>query len=113
MVEVLARIGEVTTAEDQLLEDMIPLVANRVGARWNRKSLRCSSKSFEEIPLSLRRRFVRFAAEKLNSDARGLSFERIEEVIHVWEGKEAGPRDIGFGLSAGRKHAAIFMSLKG
>jgi len=108
---VLARVGEIISEEDRLLESMVAPMGPKIQAKWVKGKFQALSVPFGKFPLALKRRFVREVAEKLNPNARGLSFERIEEVIRVWEGKERGPRDIGFGLSANQKGGRILMFL--
>jgi tRNA(Ile)-lysidine synthase len=107
----LFRIGEVTAVEDAYLENLLDQAGKKVGGRWFRRSYQCSTRKFGKLPLALQRRWVRRVAEKLCPAARGLSFERIEEVSRLWEGKEKGPRDLGFGLKAGRKGPAAFIAI--
>ncbi|HEY5038064.1 MAG TPA: tRNA lysidine(34) synthetase TilS, partial [bacterium] len=113
LTEVLARVGEITAAEDQYLQNLLPSVGRKLNSRWRGKSYFCSARFFQGLPLALQRRWVRFACEKLTERARGLSFAHIEEVIRLWEGGESGPRDLGFGLSAGRNKNNGFLQWKG
>jgi len=101
IVQTLARIGEISSAEDQTLESFLALAVSRLRGRWGRKIYRCDLLSFKNMPLALQRRWVRQVCEKLNPHARGLSFERIDEIIKIWDEREKGPRDLGFGLVAG------------
>ncbi len=107
--EVLARMGEVTSEEDRFMDELTRSVEKRLKSRWKSEQFKGDAVYFKLIPLALKRRWVRYATERLNEKARGLSFERIEEVIRVWEGKETGPRDMGFGLSADKKGQDLFL----
>src|SRR5207253_440018 len=95
LTEVLARMGEVTSAEDHLMEQLLGPVEKRIKSRWKKDAYFCHSGAFQKIPLALQRRWVRHAAERSTEEARGLSFERVEEIIRLWTGKEKGPRDLG------------------
>lgn len=110
--ETLARLGEINAAEDVFLEGLLKPVERRVKSRWGRFSYTCNASIFTKVPLALRRRWVRYVGEKLNPLARGISFDRIEEILRVWEGEEKGPRDLGFGLTAGRSQNQAFLSWK-
>jgi tRNA(Ile)-lysidine synthase len=109
--EALARLGEITAAEDAFLEGLVDSAEKKVAAFHGRKAFHCRADRFQELPLALKRRLVRSAAEKLTNKGRGLSFERIEETLRIWEGREKGPRDMGFGLSAGRMKNRAFWVL--
>ncbi len=111
LTQTLARVGEITSAEDQVLEGFLVLVERKVKSRWVRGVYSCRAESFQRTPLALQRRWVRFVSEQLNANARGFSFDRIEEVIRLWEGKEKGPRDLGFGLVAGKSGNKAFLRL--
>lgn len=112
LTEVLSRLGEISAVEDAFLEDLVASVGKRIQGRWAKNSFYCRSSGFKKIPLALKRRWVRFVAVKLTDQARGLSFERIDEAIRLWEGTEKGPRDLGFGLSAGRSQNTAFLIQK-
>jgi tRNA(Ile)-lysidine synthase len=105
----LCRIGEVAAAEDAYLESLLGRVEKEVQGRWAGLSFRCSAGKFAKLPLALKRRWVRRVAERLNPAARGLSFEREEEILRLWEAGEKGPRDMGFQLTAGRKGTMAFL----
>ena len=105
----LRRIGEVAAAEDAYLESLLGGVEKEVQGRWAGRSFRCSARRFTKLPLALKRRWVRRVAERLNPDARGLSFEREEEVLRLWEAGEKGPRDLGFQLIADRTGTTAFL----
>jgi len=102
LVETLSRMGETAAAEDLFLEEWVHREGFRLKGAWTRKSYSCSSNVFQKRPLAFQRRWVRQVAERLNPDARGLSFERVELILKVWDGQKAGPQDIGYGLSASR-----------
>jgi tRNA(Ile)-lysidine synthase len=113
LTEVLARMGEVTSEEDRFLEELLHSTGKGLSDRWGRRLYSCPSKKFQKMPLALQRRWVRYVAEELTKTARGLSFDRIEEIIRLWDGKEVGPRDLGFGLVGGRNRNQAFLLLKG
>jgi tRNA(Ile)-lysidine synthase len=113
LTEVLSRIGDILALEDQYLEGLLPAVERKVSPRWKRNSFECPAAKLEKIHLALKRRFVRGVAVRLNPQARGLSFERIEEVLGLWDGRVTGPRDIGYGLSADRRHGSAFLRWNG
>ncbi len=73
----------------------------------------CKAARFQSLPVALQRRWVRHVSEQLTGKARGLSFNRIEEIIRLWEEKEKGPRDLGFGLVAEKKGNKAFLRWKG
>lgn len=110
--ETLARLGEVQAAEDTLFEELLKPVEKKVRSQWRRHLYTCHTRDLNGIPLALQRRWARHVCEKLNPAARGLSFDRIEEILRIWEGKEKGPRDMGFGLTAGRNQNKGFLSRK-
>ena len=105
----LSRMGEVTAAEDAYLESLMETVGQKLGSKWGKGQYSCQAGLFEKLPLALKRRWIRSVAERLSEKARGFSFERIEEVLWLWEGRETGPRDMGFGLSAGRSQNRAFL----
>ncbi len=109
--EVLARVGEISAAEDFFLEEASKTLEKKLKSRTAKKTFSWSVSEFEKIPLALQRRWARHAAEKLTDKARGLSFDRIEEMIRLWKGFEKGPRDLGFGLKAGRNQTQAFLRL--
>jgi tRNA(Ile)-lysidine synthase len=109
LVENLARMGEVTTVEDQLLDQLLDKAGKNLKDRWTKRAYFCNGSSFEKMPLGLKRRWIRRVAEKLISDARGLSFDRVEEVLLLWSGQEKGPRDVGYGLSAGKDSSLVYL----
>ena len=74
-----------------------------------KKSYFCKWSSFQKLHMALQRRWVRRVAEKLVSNARGLSFDRVEEILFLWSGHEKGPRDIGYGLSAGKEGVSVYL----
>ena len=110
--QALARMGEVTAAEDAFLESLLGPVGRKIGSRWTRAGYSCGAAAFERLPTALKRRWVRSVAERLTEKARGLSFDRIEEVLRLWEGSESGPRDLGFELLAGRDRNMAYMRLR-
>ncbi|HJT24182.1 MAG TPA: ATP-binding protein, partial [bacterium] len=110
--ETLARLGEVNAAEDALFEELLKPVERKVKSHWGKRSYTCNASDFIKVPLALQRRWIRYACEKLEPSSRGLSFDRIEEILHLWEGKKKGPRDMGFGLAAGRNRNQAFLQRK-
>ena len=110
--EVLARLGDVNAAEDVLLEELLKPVERKVKSGWRPNSYSCNALDFCKIPLALQRRWIRHVCEKLTPMARGLSFDRIEEILLLWIGTEKGPRDLGFGLTANRSQNQGFLSWK-
>jgi tRNA(Ile)-lysidine synthase len=111
--EVLARLGEVTAAEDQWMQSVLAPVGKQVKSHWKKNGYDCLAQRFRKMPLALKRRWVRLVAEKLSPSARGLSFERVEEVVRLWEGREKGPRDLGYGLIAGKNQNRAYISRSG
>jgi tRNA(Ile)-lysidine synthase len=111
--EILGHVGEVTAAEDLVMDGLIKPLEKKLKSRRSQRSYFCDAARFRSIPVALQRRWIRHAAEKLTAKARGLSFERIEEVIRLWEAREPGPRDVGFGLAAGRTSKEAFLRWKG
>ncbi len=109
--QTLARIGDISSAEDQVLESFLVSVEKKVKSQWLRGVYYCQADNFQKMPLALQRRWIRYVSEKLTAKARGFSFDRIGEVIRLWEGKENGPRDLGFGLTAGKSGNKAFLRL--
>lgn len=109
----LFRIGEITSAEDQYLDSIMPLLVKRVRGIWRGRSFEFYAPAFHKIHMALKRRFVRFVVEKSNNHARGLSFRGIQEIIRLWEGYDSGPRDLGYNLSAGIRGKTAFLKRKG
>jgi tRNA(Ile)-lysidine synthase len=113
LVEILARMGEVTTVEDQFMDQVLNDAGKKLKSRWVKKAYFCDASSFDEMHLALQRRWVKRTAEKLTSDARGLSFDQIEEILQIWAVQKKGPRDVGYGLSAGRKGSSLYLKYLG
>jgi len=111
--EVLARLGEITAAEDFVLEGLLKPMDKKLKSRWGGGGYYCQAESFVRYPAALQRRWIRRVAEKLNGDARGLSFDRIEEIIRLWKGLEKGPKDMGFGIRAGKSQGRAFLRVNG
>lgn len=113
LVETLARVGEVAASEDHFFDGFLESLGSKLKSHWEKKGYCCGIKEFKKAPQALQRRWVRHVAETLAPQARGLSFERIEEIIRLWECLEKGPRDLGFGLVAGQTTAGkAFLRLK-
>jgi tRNA(Ile)-lysidine synthase len=110
LTETLARLGEVTAAEDELMQNVLKSVEREVKSRWKKTGYDCLGERFVKTPLALKRRWVRLVAEKLAPPARGLSFDRVEEIVRLWEGREKGPRDLGYGLIAGKNQNRAYLS---
>lgn len=106
----LARSAEVLRAEDEFLESLMPFLGRKLGSRRRAGSYRCQAAPFFRMPLALQRRWVRRVCEGFTVLARGLSYERVEGVLRTWRGEEKGPRDLGFGLSAGKEGPFLFLS---
>jgi tRNA(Ile)-lysidine synthase len=102
LTENLARIGDISLAEDLLLDAMVQSLAHKLRKKSGSKEVRFRADIFQKEPLALRRRWVRLQAEELVEDARGLSFDGIQGALEVLEGKVRGPLDIGHGLLACR-----------
>jgi tRNA(Ile)-lysidine synthase len=113
LTQTLARIGEISSAEDQFLEGFLVSVGQQVKSRWVHGAYSCEAESFQKMPLAFQRRWVRLISEQLTANARGFSFDRIEEIIRLWEGQEKGPRDLGYGLVAGKNGNKAFLRLAG
>ncbi len=96
----LAQTGEILAGEDAWMEGWVEGLALHLG-KLKRNSVSFPRKSFSSLAVPLKRRLVRWAAERLEPRARGLSFERAEEVLEIESHRQMGPRDLGFGLSAG------------
>ena len=113
LVESLSRMGDVASTEDSFLEQRTSEVGSKLKGRWTTKNYSCPGKAFQAMPLVFRRRWVRQVAEKLNGDARGLSFERVELILRLWAAQEKGPRDVGYGLSAGLLDGRVYLQNRG
>lgn len=100
IVRTLFRIGEVASAQEAFLEESLRKVQAGLGNRWTPTGYRGQKAAFAPMPLALQRIWARRVAEKLHPGARGLPFERLEDVLRVWKGTLSGPRDLGYGLSA-------------
>ncbi len=109
LVETLARTGEAAAAEDEFLDQWVTEKGSKLKGRWTPKSYACAQKTFFNHPLAFRRRWVKQVAEKITPDARGISFDRVELILRLWQGQEKGPRDVGYGLSAGQSKGWVFL----
>jgi tRNA(Ile)-lysidine synthase len=109
LIEGLARMGEVMSVEDQLVDQVLEIAKKKLKDRWKRKAYFCPMSAFQKMHLALQRRWVRQVAEKLNQNARGISFDRVDEILRLWSGLEKGPRDIGYGLSAGTEGSWVYL----
>ena len=111
--ETLARMGDILAAEDEWLGGFLGPLDHKLRSRWNRGGYAFHAANFREVPMALQRRWIRHVCERLVPEARGLSFDRIEQILRLWKGEEKGPRDVGFGLAAGRIRHQAFLSRKG
>lgn len=100
-VRKIARAAEIFQAEEEWLREEAKGALQRL--RWEKRGKKggADAQSFAGLPLALRRRVIREAACRMTEDARGLSFEQVERIRALWEGKIQGPLDVGFGLCAG------------
>lgn len=110
--DILAKVGEITAAEDEFLDQLVGKLEGKIGSRWRKNSYTCDARLFLRMSLALQRRWIRKVSERLSTDARGLAFDRIEDILRLWAGVEKGPRDIGFGLKAGRDGNNSFLSYR-
>lgn len=110
--DILTHIGDINAAEDELLEGLLSPMGKKLKSVWRRQRYSCDALAFKMEPLALQRRWIRRVAEKLTPKGRGLSFDRIEEILGLWLGREKGPRDVGFGLTAGRVQNQAYLSGK-
>ena len=110
--ENLARMGEVSGAEDLFLQEALEKFQKTLRNHWRSSTYSGLSPGFIAMPLALQRRWVREVAERLNPDARGLSFDRIEDTVRVWNGSKKGPCHIGYGLVADQKNLHFLMTFR-
>jgi tRNA(Ile)-lysidine synthase len=109
LTESLARMGEVTAVEDELMDQFLDQAGKDLKGRWKKDAYFCRGVVFQKTHLAIQRRWVRRIAEKLVSNARGLSFDRVDEILRIWGGLEKGPRDVGYGLSAGTESSWVYL----
>jgi hypothetical protein len=109
LIEGLARMGEVISVEDQLIDQLLENAEKKLKDRWKKKAYFCPSLTFHQMHVALQRRWVRKVAEKLNQNARGISFDRVDEILRLWRGEEKGPRDMGYGLSVGTEGSWVYL----
>jgi len=109
LIQSLSRMGEVAAEENRFLEEWAKESGVRLQGKWSKKSYVCSQKKFRTADLVLQRRWARQVAERLNPDARGLSFDRVELILRLWNGDEKGPRDVGYGLPAGLVESDLYL----
>jgi tRNA(Ile)-lysidine synthase len=109
LTEGLARMGEVISVEDQLTDQLLENGEKKLKDRWKKNAYFCPGLTFNKMHLALQRRWVRKVAEKLNQNARGISFDRVDEILLLWRGEKKGPRDIGYGLSAGTEGSWVYL----
>jgi tRNA(Ile)-lysidine synthase len=109
LTEGLARMGEVTSVEDQLVDQLLEIEGKKIESRWKKNVYFCPGSAFRKMHLALQRRWVRRVTEKLSRNARGISFDRVDEILRLWSGQEKGPRDVGYGLSAGMEGSWVYL----
>ncbi len=109
LTEGLARMGEVTSVEDQWADQLLEIEVKKIKDRWKKDAYFCPGPAFHQMHLALQRRWVRQVAEKLSRNARGISFDRVDEILRLWGGQEKGPRDVGYGLSAGMEGSWVYL----
>jgi len=98
--EALSRLAETSQAEDEYLDQLADGARAALSRRRGRKTRDLDAVSYARLHPALQRRVIRLMAEGLNPDARGLSFERLEDARLVFLGRLSGPLDLGAGLSA-------------
>ncbi len=98
----LARLAETASAEDAWMDQAAREASRKLLAKRGKRSLHIKCRPYSGLSLGLRRRVARLLAEGLNLDARGLKFDRLEDIRKVWEGLKRGPCDLGYGLTAFR-----------
>ncbi|MFI5355598.1 MAG: tRNA lysidine(34) synthetase TilS, partial [Desulfobaccales bacterium] len=98
----LSRLAETSAAEDDWMDRAAQGAIQKLALKRGKRSLLIKVGPYARLPLGLRRRVARGLAEGLNSDGRGLKFDRLEDIRKVWEGLKQGPLDLGYGLTAFR-----------
>jgi len=107
----LARLAETAAAEDAWMDQAAREASRKLLAKRGKRFLHIKCGPYARLPLGLRRRVARLFAEGLNLDARGLKFDRLEDIRKVWEGLKRGPCDLGYGLTAFRSGAQAGLRL--
>jgi tRNA(Ile)-lysidine synthase len=106
----LSKIGEVAAAQDAFLAQSLQVLKKKMKRRFSPSvGYRGLKSEFVRMPLALQRLWIREVAESLASNARGLSFERLEDALRVWKGLKKGPCDLGHGLSADCRGPEVLM----
>jgi len=100
--EALAHLAETSSAEDAFLDSLASRTLPALGTRKKIGRVDWKASKFSRLDVALQRRVLRLLAEGLNPDARGLTFDRLEDARLVFLGVLKGPRDLGAGLSACR-----------
>jgi tRNA(Ile)-lysidine synthase len=78
------RSGEVLREEFALLDELAQQQLQNLTLRAECHLLILNGLKFRSLPIALQRRVLRLAAQRLDSNARELSFERVEEVrLHI------------------------------
>ena len=108
--ETLAKWGEISGAEDVFLTESLRNHQRDLRNHWSPSSYSGREAGFVHMPLALQRRWVRQVAERLNPDARGLSFDRIEDMVRVWTGRKKGPSDMGYGLVVDQRKGRLWLT---
>jgi tRNA(Ile)-lysidine synthase len=108
--QTLSKIGEIAAAQDAFLAQSLHELKKRMKRRFSPSAgYRGLKSEFVAMPLALQRLWVREVVESLAPNARGLSFERLEDALCVWKGLKKGPCDLGHGLSADCQGLEVFM----
>jgi len=100
--EALAHLADTASAEDAFLDSLASRSFSSLGVRKKSTRMEWNAAKFSKLDVALQRRVLRLLAEGLNPDARGLTFDRLEDARFVFLGVLKGPRDLGAGLSACR-----------
>ena len=86
---IVAHIGQLTEVlqeEDALMENLAREKSEEVMI-GEREEARLDCQSLSRLPLGLQRRIVRMFISRLKGDIRGISFEDVESVLKMGEGK--------------------------
>jgi hypothetical protein len=102
-------LGDLLASEDAFLEELAQVREKSGLLRRKKGEEVLIGAAFHKTPLAMRRRLVRRSAARLEPKARGLSFEGVEGILAVWEGRVQGPRDVGYGLRADRRKGLLYL----